>query len=704
MALFLLPKKSKRGIIILKSERGGNMDLREIRNKAINLYNEGKNAQEISKQVGMELGEELIKKWAEEEKIEKYKSIIFILNKEQMKEKDYNKKKEKSQELKEKIEEILKMIPEDTDMLIKLMYTDINLNQCEEARKIGYKLYETTKTKDVLRGLSIIEEKLGNYDNALKFLEEILQKEPNNEYIKIQIDKVKSKQEKTNKITERTIDSREYKYRQISDLERQVRKLAEQEQEKNVIQGNNKKFEEILEEKYMEAYGEVAQIANSILIEYPQEILAREKLVKALFITKNKLEAEQEARDLLQINQNDEIALWYISKINRERKDLYGEKQCLEKLIEGSQPNTQIKAQKRLEEVKNLIERYETEQELEKARQESYTEETRQEFIENLKQEFLEGKINLDNISQKIAEAKKYPNFTQSLIQILDIKAKMTGNLQDKIHDLETYTETTQTLTPEQYNMILDEIAKTREQDKMEKQIEKAINRKYEAENYELSNDQRQYSKQIIERLNKGKIAQEDLPEIAAKLQTFPDRAKAIFLITKLYEIVYDREEAYKNLSRYTHIANLSDFEKREIASLQKILMEEERTTGGTHRIKKVYLKKEENERQKYKKKSEKQEIIELLNQNKTVAQIHQMLKEKGVSLKSIARVKTFYLRENEVLRAEQLRLELYARNLIKEGYQLKDIYAIMEYDIPMPKLQQIERSIKQKQQGGEEL
>ena len=193
MALFLLPKKSKRGIIILKSERGGNMDLREIRNKAINLYNEGKNAQEISKQVGMELGEELIKKWAEEEKIEKYKSIIFILNKEQMKEKDYNKKKEKSQELKEKIEEILKMIPEDTDMLIKLMYTDINLNQCEEARKIGYKLYEATKTKDVLRGLSIIEEKLGNYDNALKFLEEILQKEPNNEYIKIQIGKVNKK-------------------------------------------------------------------------------------------------------------------------------------------------------------------------------------------------------------------------------------------------------------------------------------------------------------------------------------------------------------------------------------------------------------------------------------------------------------------------------------------------------------------------------
>lgn len=701
---FLLPKKLKRSIITLKNERGGNMDLREIRNKAINLYIEGKNAQEISKKVGMELDEELIKKWVDDEKIQKYKSIIFALNKEQMKEKDYNKRKEKSQELKEKLEEVLQMIPEDTEMLIKLMYTDINLNQCEEARKIGYKLYETTNKKDVIRGLSIIEEKLGNYEESLNFLEQILQKEPDNEYIKAQINKVKIKQERSKKVKEQTADSRKYKYRQISDLERQVRKLAEQELEKTIKQGKNKKIEKILEEKYIEVYSEVEQIANSILAEYPQEILAREKLVKALFITKNTVRAEQEAQDLLQINQNDEIALWYMAKINRERKDLYGEKQYLERIIEGSQPDTHIKAQKRLEEVKNLIEKYEIEQELEKLKQETYTEEKRQEFIKNLKQEFLEGKITLYSINQKIAEAKKYPNFIQSFIQILDIKSKMTGSLQDKICDLKEFVDKTKILEPEQYNMILDEIAKTMEQDKIEKQIEKAINTKYETDKYNLSNEQRQYSKKIIEELNKGKITKEELPEIVSKLQTFQDRAKAIFLITKLYEIVYDKEEAYKNLLKYTHIANLSDFEKREIANLQKILMDEERTTGGTYRIKKFYMKKEEREQKKYKKKLEKQEIIELLNQNKTVSQIHQMLKEKGVSLKSIVRVKRFYLRENEELRAEQLRLELYAGNLIKEGYQLKDVYAIMEYDIPMPKLQQIEKSIKQKQQGGEEL
>ena len=66
-----------------------------------------------------------------------------------------------------------------------------------------------------------------------------------------------------------------------------------------------------------------------------------------------------------------------------------------------------------------------------------------------------------------------------------------------------------------------------------------------------------------------------------------------------------------------------------------------------------------------------KEEIIRHLEDRKTVKQIANILKEKGVSLKSIARVKTFYLRQNEELRKENLRLEVYARNLIQEGYKI---------------------------------
>lgn len=420
-----------------------------------------------------------------------------------------------------------------------------------------------------------------------------------------------------------------------------------------------------------------------------------------MFITGNIEEAEQEAQELLQLNEKDEIAIWYMIRINRKRDDLYGEKQYLEKLIEVSPPISQIKAQQSLEKVKSLIDRQEIKAELEKAKQEAYTEEARQEFMEDVEKSFLEGNLILNNVSQTIEEAKKYPNFTQSLISILDMKAMMTGDLQDKIQGLEEYIDTAQTLTLEQYNKILDEIGRTREQDKKEKQIEKAINRKYAEERYEASNEQRQYSKQIIQRLNRGEITKEELPAIVAKLESFRDRARGVFLITKLNEAIYGREEAYKILLRYSNISDLTEFEKQKIGEMQRILTMQAKTTDIRQKGRKVRLK--EIEGKVYDKKIQKQEIINLLNQHKTVQQIYEILKEKGTSLKSIARVKTFYLRQNGELQAEQLRLEAYAGNFIKKGYQLKDIYAMMEYDIPMPKLKEIERRIKQTQIEKEE-
>lgn len=170
----------------------------------------------------------------EQEKIRQYKSGIFFLSKQQMQEKDYVKKRKMSQEIKEKVEEVLKIVPEDTDMLIKLMFADISLNQCEEAKKIGYQLYEKLQTKDVLTGLAIVEEKLGNYEQALGFLEQMSQREPTNEYIKAKIKRVKGKQHRTSEKSQ-NVSSKQYKYRQIADLERKVRAIAEQEQKKIVM-------------------------------------------------------------------------------------------------------------------------------------------------------------------------------------------------------------------------------------------------------------------------------------------------------------------------------------------------------------------------------------------------------------------------------------------------------------------------------------
>ena len=76
--------------------------------------------------------------------------------------------------------------------------------------------------------------------------------------------------------------------------------------------------------------------------------------------------------------------------------------------------------------------------------------------------------------------------------------------------------------------------------------------------------------------MNKGKITKENLPDIVVKLETFKDRTRAIFLITKLYEILYDRERSYSELVKYTHISNLSPKEKERIANMQRLLTSNE--------------------------------------------------------------------------------------------------------------------------------
>lgn len=204
--------------------------------------------------------------------------------------------------------------------------------------------------------------------------------------------------------------------------------------------------------------------------------------MKSLYITKNKEQAEEESQKLLQLRENDLIAIWYMSKICRDKKDLDGEKQYLEKIIEVSQEGTQIKAQKRLNTINKLIDKQQKEKQLEELLKENYTEERRQEFLSDLINRVIEGEITLSNLDEVIEEAKKYPNFVQSLIYILDIKVKMTDNLQDKIQGLEEYVDTAYTLTPEEYDTILNEINETREQIIKEKQIQSQIDEYYEGQ------------------------------------------------------------------------------------------------------------------------------------------------------------------------------------------------------------------------------
>lgn len=159
---------------------------------------------------------------------------INFLGNEQKKEKDHDKKREIAQELKRKIEEMLEILPEDTDLMIKLMFANISLDLCEDAKKIGYQLLEKgIDTRNVLNGIAIAAEKNEDYQESLLFLKQIVEREPDNEYMKSKVQRVEAKQ---NKREERSkyIQSKQYKYKQIADLERQIRKLAEKEQQEAI--------------------------------------------------------------------------------------------------------------------------------------------------------------------------------------------------------------------------------------------------------------------------------------------------------------------------------------------------------------------------------------------------------------------------------------------------------------------------------------
>ena len=662
----------------------------DFRRKAIELYKQGKSMDEISRNIGFNVEENIVKNWVNEDKARELKIVIFKLDKKQRQEKDYNKRKELVLDLKERLEKVLEIVPYDVDMKTKLMYAYINLGEIENAKNLGNEILKSTQSKELLNGLSIIEEKSGNYDKAIEYIEKILEDEPNNEFLKKKIERIEAKKQNNKSYTEKEI-----LYREIASLERSIRYKIEKHQERAIRNDEDANKDEIIKKAYIETYEKVKDLATNILIKYPKEIIAREKLVKSLFITGRKNEAEQEIEELLNFNENDEIGLWYLSKIQREKGDLRKEKDCLERILANSPEGSQIKVQQRLERLNNIIEQQEEKKQIEEGLKENYTEETRKEFIEKIQKDFIYGKITKANIDDVIEEARKYPNFNKSLVELLEIKSKITGNRQDKIDELDKYIEEEYSITAEEYSNVLDEITQTREQIENDKKIEKYLDNKEKQEKRRGSKEQREYSKMIIEKLNKGEITKENLPEIVAKLETLEDRTRSIFLITKLYEIVYDREKAYNELVKYTHISNLSDKEKERIANMQRVLTSNEKTKGATHRIKKLYSKQTQKHN-KFTKKINKEEIIKLLEDRKSVKQILGALKENGVSLKSIARVKSFYLRENEELRKEDLRLERYAKNLIKEGYKIQDVYDIMEYDIPLPRLQKIALEIKQ--------
>ena len=629
-----------------------------------------------------------------EKDIKTYKNIIFRLQKQKRIEKRPYKKREIDIELKETLKKALEITPEDVELKIALMYIYIDLRELENARKIGNTLFGQTESKGYLNALSLIEEKSGNYDKAIEYVQKMLEKEPKNQALQDRLEIMEDKKE--NKPIREDLLEKKRAYKKIASLERSV--IRETEEQQGILErrGELSNRNEILQKNYKRIYGQIRKIAEEIIKKHPEEIVAREKLIKSLYYIGESEQAREEIGKILKLYNRDEVALWYLSKIQRDNGELEGEKETLENILENSEPGTNIKVQKRLENVKHMIEKKEEKKRLEELKKDTYTEERRKEFIQDLQKDFVQGNITKQDIKSQIENARKYPNFDKSLLELLEMESLMTGDKREKIEKLENYIDTEPTLTPETYNNILDEISRSRQKIEEDKKIEDYLDKKDQEEEQnrqERVKEQREYSREIIKRLNKGDITKKELPKIVSKLETFDDVGKSVFLITKLYEILYDRNKAYESLGKYTSLLRLTSRQRKQIVDLQERLTESKKQTGSTARIKGVYEKKNQKE-ERYHKKIQKGKIVKALENGKTVKQILQT--EKGISLKTIMKIKNTQIKKNPELQQKYANLEEDATILIKGGYKPKEVYELMEYDIPFSRIREISKALKE--------
>lgn len=327
---------------------------------------------------------------------------------------------------------------------------------------------------------------------------------------------------------------------------------------------------------------------------------------------------------------------------------------------------------------------------------EKYTLENQKIYMEKLQKMFYNGKINKKNIEEVRSELYKYPDKIESAIFLSEIYSFITEREERGIEEINNYIDTVHTLSRDEYKILDEKIKDFRDRiDFRDMLKQKEIERQRREK--ELKAEQREYSRQIIKMIDTGELRKEDIPEIVSKLEKYPDRSKAIFLIMKLYEGYGNREESLKFLAKYSTITNLSNEEKDNIIKMRKIVLSNNKEDVIAERQKRVKARIKQRNR-KYKKQVDKDLIRKMIIEGNTVEEIYKELAEKGdnTSLKSIAKIKSHLVeKEPELQKKDKEEIEL-AKIFLQDGkYSIEQVYELLGYNIGKNRLIQIKEQIK---------
>lgn len=378
-----------------------------------------------------------------------------------------------------------------------------------------------------------------------------------------------------------------------------------------------------------------------------------------------------------------------------------------EKISKNEQKNGEIKQKRTLEEeqrkfalINKGIEKKEEksveEEQIEfaskKVQEEKYTLENQKEYIEYLNKMFIDGKVNSKNIEKIKEELSKYPDKVQSSLFLSEIYYAITEKEEKGIEQINECINSKEFLSKEEHKTLDEKVRDFRKRIDLKEYLAKKEEEQKIREK-ELKQEQREYSRQIIKSLDNGELKKEDIPQIAKKLEKYPDRSKAIFLIMKLYEGYYGRTEALQALIRYNSISDLSDSEKDMIVKMRNSINNNRNVNTIRQRQQKVKLRKIKSIQYKKKYKETQRNFIEdMLKQGKTVKSIQMEAEISGdiVSLKSISKIRTHLIATDDAMKSMYEDEMTMAKQLVDGGFSVEQIYDLFGSNIGKNKLMEM--------------
>ena len=195
------------------------------------------------------------------------------------------------------------------------------------------------------------------------------------------------------------------------------------------------------------------------------------------------------------------------------------------------------------------------------AKPERYSLEAKQEYMQSITKMFLDGQVNNKKLEEIKQELYKYPNNTETALFLSELFYAMKGSEERGMQELNKSRHLV-----ENEDTLEEKISNFRKRLDAKEYIEKREQQKAKIE--KLKKEQREYSRQIIKRIDSGELTKEEVPEVIRNLEKYPDRSKALYLITKLYQGYYGTKEALGYLAKYSHI---SDLTLREMADIENV-------------------------------------------------------------------------------------------------------------------------------------